>query len=129
MGPSPPDSPNLVLDRVFAGLPFVEDGADALAVSLRPGMGDLIPGTGVLLEKTSHTRDVMEIAGPMGDFATRILSGTRMVLTGDVAGGVLEVPPTAVRNAAKGVDMATTGMYRNVKRATRCSTRTPWKPL
>lgn len=78
-------------------------------------MGNLISGTGVLLEKASHTRDVMEIAGPMGDFATRILSGTRKVLTGDVAGGALEVSPTAVRNAAKGVDMATTGMYRDAK--------------
>lgn len=98
------------IDKGVSGLP----GAP-LDVSGRLGMGNLIPGTGVLLEKTSHTRDVMEIAGPMGDFATRILSGTRKVLTGDVAGGVLEVSPTAVRNAAKGVDMATTGMYRDAK--------------
>lgn len=98
------------IDKGVSGLP----GAP-LDVSGRLGMGNLIPGTGVLLEKTSHTRDVMEIAGPMGDFATRILSGTRKVLTGDVAGGVLEVSPTAVRNAAKGVDMAATGMYRDAR--------------
>lgn len=98
------------IDKGVSGLP----GAP-LDVSGRLGMGNLIPGTGVLLEKTSHTRDVMEIAGPMGDFATRVLSGTRKVLTGDVGAGLLEVSPTAVRNAAKGVDMAATGMYRDAK--------------
>lgn len=92
-----------------------QDSDGTFAVSRRLGMGNRTPCTGVLLEKTSHTRDVMEIAGPMGDFATRILAGTRKVLTGDVEGGVLEVSPTAVRNAAKGVDMATTGMYRDAK--------------
>lgn len=98
------------IDKGVSGLP----GAP-LDVSGRLGMGNLIPGTGVFLEKTSHTRDVMEIAGPMGDFATRILSGTRKALTGDIGGAALEVSPTAVRNAAKGVDMATTGMYRDAK--------------
>ncbi|MBB6559573.1 N12 class adenine-specific DNA methylase [Acidovorax soli] len=98
------------IDKGVSGLP----GAP-LDVSGRLGMGNLIPGTGVLLEKASHTRDVMEIAGPMGDFATRVLSGTRKVLTGDVGAGLLEVSPTAIRNAAKGVDMAATGMYRDAK--------------
>lgn len=69
----------------------------------------------MFLEKTCHTRDVMEIAGPMGGFATRILSGARKVLAGDVAGWVLEMLPTAVRNAGKGVDMATTGIDRDAK--------------
>ena len=98
------------IDKGVSGLP----GAP-LDVSGRLGMGNLIPGTGLLLEKTSHARDVLEIAGPAGDFASRILSGGRSVLTGDVGAGVLEMSPTAVRNAVKGTDMAATGMYRDAK--------------
>jgi len=37
------------------------------------------------------------------------------VAKGDVGAGALEVAPTAVRNAAKGVDMAAAGMYRDAK--------------
>ncbi|QOF76060.1 PLxRFG domain-containing protein [Variovorax sp. 38R] len=98
------------IDKGVSGLP----GAP-LDVSGRLGMGNLIPGTGLLLEKTRHARDVLEIAGPAGDFASRILSGGRSVLTGDVGAGVLEMSPAAVRNAAKGADMAATGMYRDAK--------------
>lgn len=98
------------LDKGISGLP----GAP-LDVSGRLGMGNLIPGTGLLQEKTSHTRDVLEIAGPAGDFASRILSGGRNVLTGDIGAGLLEMSPAAVRNAAKGADMAATGMYRDAK--------------
>ncbi len=98
------------IDRGVSRLP----GAP-LDVSGRLGMGNLIPGTGLLTEKTSHTRDVLEIAGPMGDFASRIASGTRKVLGGDIGSGILEMSPGAVRNAAKGVDMMATGMYRDAK--------------
>lgn len=98
------------IDKGVSGLP----GAP-LDVSGRLGMGNLIPGTGLLLEKTSHARDVLEIAGPAGDFAGRILSGGRSVLTGDVGAGLLEMSPAAVRNAAKGADMAATSMYRDAK--------------
>ncbi|QLI49470.1 hypothetical protein vBPaeMUSP25_31 [Pseudomonas phage vB_PaeM_USP_25] len=98
------------IDKGVSGLP----GAP-LDVSGRLGMGNLIPGTGLFQERTSHTRDVLEVAGPMGDFANRIASGTRKVLGGDVGSGLLEMSPVAVRNAAKGVDMAVTGMYRDTK--------------
>lgn len=98
------------LDKGVSGLP----GAP-LDVSGRLGMGNLIPGTGLLQQKTSHTRDVLEIAGPAGDFASRIFSGALSVAKGNVGAGALEVAPTAVRNAAKGVDMAATGMYRDAK--------------
>jgi len=98
------------LDKGVSGLP----GAP-LDVSGRLGMGNLIPGTGLLQQKTSHTRDVLEIVGPAGDFASRIFSGALNVAKGNVGAGALEVAPTAVRNAAKGVDMAATGMYRDAK--------------
>ncbi len=98
---------------------FLESGISGLPgmpldVSGRLGMGNLIPGTGVLQSKTDHTRDVLEIAGPVGDLAKRVVSGGGKVLGGDI-GGVLEMSPLAVRNAAKGLDMAITGMYRDQK--------------
>ncbi|WP_418133242.1 PLxRFG domain-containing protein [Variovorax sp. NFACC26] len=98
------------LDKGVSGLP----GAP-LDVSGRLGMGNLIPGTGLLQQKTNHTRDVLEIAGPAGDFVSRIFSGALKVAQGNVGAGAMEIAPTAVRNAAKGVDMAATGMYRDAK--------------
>lgn len=98
------------IDKGLSGLP----GAP-LDVSGRLGMGNLIPGTGLLQERTDHTRDVLEIAGPAGDLANRFVSGARKIAGGDIKEGVLEMSPTAVRNAAKGADMAVTDMYRDTK--------------
>lgn len=98
------------IEKGFTGLPGMP-----LDVSGRLGMGNLIPGTGLLQERTDHTRDVLEIAGPAGDMASRFVSGGRKILGGDIGAGLLEMSPTAVRNAAKGVDMAATGMYRDTK--------------
>lgn len=99
---------------------FVEQGVSGLPgapidVSGRMGMGNLIPGTGLLLTKQSRDRDLLEIAGPAGDLVARGFSGARKALTGDVGGAALEVSPTAVRNAVKGVDMATSGIYKDTK--------------
>ena len=98
------------IDRGFSGFPgFPMDASGRL------GLGNLIPGTGLLQERTSHTRDVLEILGPGGDFANRVISGGRKVLGGNVGGGLLEMSPVAVRNLAKGTDMAVHGMYRDTK--------------
>ena len=99
---------------------FINSGVSGLPgmpldVSGRLGMGKLLPGIGLVKDKSSLTRDVLEIAGPAGDFARRILSGGRRMLGGDIGAGMLEMSPQAVRNAAKGVDMAATGMYRDAK--------------
>lgn len=99
---------------------FIENGITGLPgipidVSGRLGMGNLIPGTGLLKTKTDHTRDVLEIAGPIGDLASRVGSGVGRVLSGDVLGGALEMSPVAIRNAVKGIDMASKGMYRDQK--------------
>ena len=98
------------LDNGLSGLP----GAP-IDVSGRLGMGNLIPGTGLLLTKPSRERDLMELAGPAGDLVARGFTSARKVLTGDVGGAALEVAPTAVRNAVKGVDMATSGIYKDTK--------------
>lgn len=99
---------------------FVENGVSGLPgapidVSGRLGMGNLIPGTGLLLSKQGRERDLLEVAGPAGDLVARGFTGARKVLTGDLAGAALEVSPTAVRNAAKGIDMATSGIYKDTK--------------
>ncbi|MBP7330653.1 MAG: PLxRFG domain-containing protein, partial [Alicycliphilus sp.] len=111
-----------LLENIFgeAGAGFVERGITGLPgmpldVSGRLGMGNLLPATGLFKEKTDHTRDVLEIVGPVGDLAKRAVSGARSVLTGDVGAGLLQMAPAAVRNAAKGADMAATGMYRDDK--------------
>lgn len=98
------------IDKGVSGLP----GAP-MDVSGRLGLGNLIPGTGLFQERTSHTRDVLEILGPGGDFVDRVVSGGRKVLGGNVTAGMLEMSPVAVRNLAKGIDMAVHGMYRDNK--------------
>lgn len=99
---------------------FITSGVSGLPgapidVSGRLGMGNLIPGTGLLLSKPSRERDLLEIAGPAGDLVARGFGAARKVLTGDVGGAALEVAPTAVRNAAKGIDMATSDIYKDTK--------------
>lgn len=99
---------------------FIEQGVSGLPgapvdISGRLGMGNLIPGTGLFLEKRDHSRDLLEIIGPAGDLIQRAATGARKALTGDIAGAALEVSPTAVRNAAKGLDMADSGVYKDSK--------------
>ena len=40
-------------------------------MSGRLGLGNLVPGSGLLTKKTDHTRDVVELLGPVGDIAKR----------------------------------------------------------
>lgn len=99
---------------------FMEQGVSGLPgapidVSGRLGMGNLIPGTGLFLTKPNRERDLLEVAGPAGDLVARGFGAARKALTGDMGGAALEVAPTAVRNAAKGIDMATSGIYKDTK--------------
>lgn len=106
---------------------FMEAGLSGLPgapidVSGRLGMGNLIPGTGLLLSKQSNTRDLTELVGPAGDLISRGFSGGKQALQGLVTGdaaamgrGAMEVMPNAVRNAAKGVDMGVRGIYTDTK--------------
>lgn len=106
---------------------FIDGGISSVSgsptdVSGRLGLGNLIPGTGIFKERTSNSRDVLEIAGPAGDFVGRIATGTRDIAKGvanldgtSLKKGALEFAPTAVRNAVKGTSMATSGMYKDTK--------------
>ncbi|MGQ8879011.1 PLxRFG domain-containing protein [Delftia sp. NA_296.1] len=99
---------------------FLEQGVSGLPgapidVSGRLGMGDLLPGTGLLLTKQSRERDLLEVVGPAGDLVSRGFKAGGKALTGDFGGAALEVSPTAVRNAFKGAEMAASGMYKDTK--------------
>lgn len=99
---------------------FVNTGVSGLPgapidVSGRLGMGNLIPGTGLFLTKQNRERDLLEVAGPAGDLVARGFTGARKALTGDLTGAALELSPSAVRNAAKGIDMAASGIYKDTK--------------
>lgn len=98
------------IERGVSGLPGVP-----LDVSGRLGLGNLIPGTGIFLDRSNHTRDVLELLGPVGDLGNRFVTGARKAVSGDVGGALLEVSPVAVRNVAKGADMAATDQYRDAR--------------
>lgn len=117
------------LDAVFGEMlgDFLESGISGIPgaptdVSGRLGMDNLIPGTGIFKQRTSNTKDVLELAGPAGDFVSRVGTGTRSILKGAVSGdarqvgrGALELAPVAVRNAVKGSDMLASGIYKDTK--------------
>lgn len=84
-------------------------------VAGRFGMGNLIPGTGLLTKKEDYTRDLGELAGPAGDLAKRAFTGAGKALGGDLGGAALDMAPQAVRNIAKGVDMLNTGSYNDAR--------------
>ncbi|MBO7411039.1 MAG: PLxRFG domain-containing protein, partial [Ottowia sp.] len=99
---------------------FLESGVSGLPgapidVAGRLGMGNLVPGTGLLLAKRDRSQDLKEMAGAAGDFVSRVYGGGKRALSGDFIGAALEMAPNAVRNAVKGVDMAHHGMYRDSK--------------
>ena len=95
-----------VLDKGVSGLPGVP-----IDIANRLGLGNLIPGTGMLQKKTDRTRDVTDLAGPVGDLATRVVSAVEMAAKGDVVDAGLEVSPVAARNLAKAIEMSATGIY------------------
>lgn len=117
------------LDEIFGEMAgdFLESGISSIHgmptdISSRLGMDNLIPATGIFKERTNNTRDVMELAGPAGDFIGRTLSGARTAVQGAAAGdarqvgrGALETMPVAVRNAFKGADMLGSGIYKDTK--------------
>ena len=96
------------------GADFVERGVSSalpLDVSARLGMGNLVPGTGVLQKSnTSPVRDVQEFFGPAGS----VVAGFRDVF--DNAGGgkgvvdtALPLMPKMFKDLRQAVDMVQTG--------------------
>lgn len=97
---------------------FVKDGVSGVPgvpidVSGRLGMADLIPGTGLLIDKQDHTNDLAQLAGPAGKLVQQAYAGAGALAHGDLAGAGAAVAPQAVQNVLKAADMARTGMYRD----------------
>jgi hypothetical protein len=99
------------LSKGISGVPGVP-----IDISGRLGMGNLIPGTGLLREDTKDTgRDWAEIAGPAADMVQRGFRAVGLAAQGELGKAALELSPVAVRNVAKAEDMLDTGMYRDTK--------------
>lgn len=100
-----------VLARGITALPGIP-----LDASLRMSMGNLIPGTGLLLRSNTDTsRDLLEVAGPAGGIAKQYLDAAGKALDGNVAGAALGAVPVAIQNAAKGIGMWESGEARDTR--------------
>ena len=104
-----------------AGAEFVTRGISGVAgmpidVSLRMGMGNLIPATGLLLRSnTDSARDLSEVAGAAGGMFRQVKEASEKALAGDFAGAAVKASPMAIQNMAKGVEVWTTGQYRDTR--------------
>lgn len=89
-----------------------------LDLSLRMGMGNLLPATGLFLRSNTDTaRQLLEVAGAAGGLAANVKDGVTKAMGGDLAAGAMSAMPVAVQNIAKAIQMAQTGEYRNAKGA------------
>jgi hypothetical protein len=85
-------------------------------LSLRLSMGNLVPASGLFLRSnTDRSRDVMELAGAAGSAARQGIEAGEKALQGDVAGSLRSLAPVAVQNALKGVQVWSTGEYRDTR--------------
>jgi tRNA G10 N-methylase Trm11 len=98
-----------VMARGLSAIPGVP-----LDVSLRMGMGNLLPGTGMFLRSnTDRSRDLLEFAGPAGGMAKQYLDAAQKGLGGDISGMLKGMVPMALQNAMKALDMWQTGEARD----------------
>lgn len=102
------------------GADFVTRGLSGLPgapidVSGRLGLGNLIPGTGLLTKKQGYGNDVAELLGPAGSLAKRIGQAAGQAFDGNVMKAAGTVSPLATQNLLKAYDMASTGMYKDAK--------------
>lgn len=107
-----------VLGEGAAG--FVERGISGVPgapidVAGRLGMGNLLPGTGLLVKKQDHAKDVAEILGPAADLVQRGYEGAGMVLDGKLVQGGTMMAPKAAENLRKGLEVMLTGQYNDAK--------------
>ncbi len=88
----------------FSALPGIP-----LDVAGRLGIGNLIPGTGLLrMDRTDKSADVWEMTGAAGGVAQNAIKAAD-------SGSITPLLPTAIANAMKGYDIAKTGAYRDTK--------------
>ena len=103
------------------GADFVLRGFSALPgfpldVAGRLGLGNMIPGTGLLLKsKQDKAGEVAEALGPAASLAKGVASAVPALTTGNVAGVVEGIAPKAVKDLVKSLEMYRTGEYRDTK--------------
>ena len=103
-----------------AGASFVEKGVSGIAgvpfdVSGRLGLGNIVPGSGMLTKKQSYGQDVAEIAGAAGDLVKRGLAAGAAAAQGEAGQATQHALPLALSNAYKGVEMYSLGYYKDAK--------------
>ncbi len=98
------------ISKGVSGLPGVP-----IDVSGRMGVGNLLPGTGLFLKKSDHSRDIAELAGPAGDLVKRGFTAVGQVLDANLGGAAASTLPTAARNVVQAVDMVKNDAYRDQK--------------
>lgn len=97
-------------ERGISGFPGVP-----IDVAGRLGMDNMLPGTGLLVKKADHARDVAELLGPAADLVQRGYEGAGKVLDGDVVQGGTMMAPKAAENLRKGIEVMLTGEYKDTK--------------
>lgn len=98
-----------VVARGFSALPGIP-----MDVSLRMSMGNLVPGTGIMLRSnTDRSRDLLEVAGPAGGLIKQYMDAGDKALDGDFAGAAIGATPVAIQNVSKAIGMWTTGEARD----------------
>lgn len=103
-----------------AGADFIDKGITGLPgmpidVSMRMGMANMIPGTGLLLQKRDHTRDLLELVGPAGDFGKRLFDAAGSLADGEVGSAIKTAAPKAIGNAWQGASMLDKGYYTDTR--------------
>ena len=104
---------NDLADFIMGGITSLP--GSPIDLSGRLGLGNLIPGTGVLTKKTSYTRDVMEIAGPAGSMVSNWATAAGQLAQGEVGKAAKTISPVAAQNFIKMTDMLSMGQYRDEK--------------
>lgn len=87
-----------------------------LDVSGRLGLGNLIPGTGILKRSNQDKgREITEVFGPAGSLISSGRQAFENAQEGRYKDAMKEFAPVAIKNALKGLDMWQTGAYKDAK--------------
>jgi hypothetical protein len=100
---------------------FVEKGVSAYLpfdVSARLGVSNIVPGT-KLLDPTQpadqKAREIADVAGVAGSAAMNLVDAIRSAAGGDLRGAALASAPKSIQDLYRGIEMAQTGQYRDMK--------------
>lgn len=100
---------------------FFTEGISAflpLELQTRLSMGNLIPASGLLKRSNSANMDgqMMEILGPSGGLLKQMMDAWSYLQRGEVGQAVTQgIAPKAIKDIAKGIDMANTGAYTDAR--------------